>query len=390
VNQSLFIAVVGPAVSISLAAIFFLATRFCRNRGYLLKFGIAYLCSSAGFVLQSFDLGVDPPLARLVSSLFFICGLALLVSGAFDRRGIKVPWLAIAAVAATGAGFLVWFTVVVDWFAMRAFSLNLSLAGICFVSAVRFARAPGNEAVDRMLIGFALYSGCEFVARPIAFTMVSHGFDGTPSPYWLTTSLSASVSSVLVAFALLAAVASDVLRDLKRESRTDALSQLLNRRGFGERAAEVAQRCHADATPVAVVLADLDRFKAINDLHGHAAGDEIIAGFGRLVGQLTPADAVAGRIGGEEFALVIPGVDLAAARALSERLREALATSSLGTPGVGMVTSSFGVAKLIPGEALDAALGRADQALRSAKREGRNCVRTVHVRSEPASPPLAA
>ncbi|TGR97062.1 GGDEF domain-containing protein, partial [Mesorhizobium sp. M2E.F.Ca.ET.209.01.1.1] len=114
--------------------------------------------------------------------------------------------------------------------------------------------------------------------------VIAHGpfasYDGFyGSSYWTTALLSHALLSLLIALCLFTAAALDVMKALKTETHTDPLSGLLNRRGFGERAAMLLQRCAVAKFPVALVLADLDHFNALNDVHGHAAGDWVIADF---------------------------------------------------------------------------------------------------------------
>jgi diguanylate cyclase (GGDEF)-like protein len=113
--------------------------------------------------------------------------------------------------------------------------------------------------------------------------------------------------------------------DLARLSRADHLTGCLNRRGFEERLESELRRAAYDGSPVGLVQLDLDDFKAVNDEHGHAAGDELLCWVVRAAGGvLRPADAL-GRLGGDEFAAVLPGADQTEAEHVAERLRAALA-----------------------------------------------------------------
>lgn len=131
--------------------------------------------------------------------------------------------------------------------------------------------------------------------------------------------------------------------------------------------------------PLSVVMCDLDRFKQINDTHGHGAGDFVLQTFGaRLRAVLREAD-LAGRIGGEEFLIILPETDLGGAGSFAERLRKAVAGVPVPLPGVGLeVTCSLGIAERLPGD-MDAGqmLARADAGLYRAKVEGRNRVGTA-------------
>jgi diguanylate cyclase (GGDEF)-like protein len=125
-------------------------------------------------------------------------------------------------------------------------------------------------------------------------------------------------------------------RELARVSRTDPLTGVLNRRGFDERFTAELRAAERTGLPVALMLVDLDEFKLINDRHGHAAGDDLLRWAARtMTATLRAGDAV-GRIGGDEFAALVPGVEGAAAGALARRLRAALAERSPASIGVAL------------------------------------------------------
>ncbi|WP_075215745.1 GGDEF domain-containing response regulator [Mongoliimonas terrestris] len=151
----------------------------------------------------------------------------------------------------------------------------------------------------------------------------------------------------------------------------DPLSNILNRRAFFERAEEAATSLPPDGA-LSMILFDIDHFKRINDVYGHAVGDEVIRRLGAL---RTPPDALYGRINGEEFALVLPDVPFDGAVSVAEYLRDQVAALEIDAGAeVLTVTASFGVAELNPGETIADAQRRADAALYHAKNSGRNRV----------------
>jgi diguanylate cyclase (GGDEF)-like protein/PAS domain S-box-containing protein len=169
-------------------------------------------------------------------------------------------------------------------------------------------------------------------------------------------------------------------RQLEQLALTDALTGLATRRHFlaeAEREVRRARRGHA----LSLLLLDVDHFKDINDRRGHAAGDRVLVELGRTLRAVMREVDVAGRLGGEEFAVLLPDTDEPEAFAAAERLREALA-------GTKDFTVSIGVATLEPGDDDPAELiGRADTAMYEAKRAGRNCTR---VAKEAVRSPLPA
>ncbi|MFC4166634.1 GGDEF domain-containing protein [Teichococcus aestuarii] len=162
--------------------------------------------------------------------------------------------------------------------------------------------------------------------------------------------------------------------ELRREAETDSLTGLANRRSFFHRAEAMLRRDRAVGQPFCLLALDLDYFKAINDSAGHAAGDAVLrAAAERLVAQLRAQD-LPGRIGGEEFAVALPGTDLAEGARVAERLRAVLSTVPL-PPAVGRarLSASLGIASAGPQDQnLEDLLRRADAALYAAKRGGRD------------------
>jgi diguanylate cyclase (GGDEF)-like protein/PAS domain S-box-containing protein len=161
---------------------------------------------------------------------------------------------------------------------------------------------------------------------------------------------------------------------LQAQARTDALTGLPNRREFNERLQRALQRARRSGLAVAVFALDLDHFKAINDTHGHAVGDEALRAFARRIrGPLRQSDHLA-RLGGEEFIVLLPGAPVSNALEIAERLRASVAEAPLVDVPRVAVTVSIGVAAFRPGDRGTDLLARADTAAYAAKRSGRDRV----------------
>jgi diguanylate cyclase (GGDEF)-like protein len=165
--------------------------------------------------------------------------------------------------------------------------------------------------------------------------------------------------------------------ELRLLATTDSLTGALSRRAFrqeGQRAIDLALRHRYD---LSCLLIDLDHFKAINDASGHAAGDSVLRATIETCMRILRKSDLIGRVGGEEFAVILPHAGLAEAHSVAEKLREAIEKQAIGGPtALASVTASFGVTAM--GRAacdVDALLGNADHALYEAKAAGRNrCV----------------
>ncbi len=167
--------------------------------------------------------------------------------------------------------------------------------------------------------------------------------------------------------------------ELNRAATVDPLTGVYNRRAFTERGLTELARAARYGRETSLVMIDADRFKAINDTHGHGIGDDVlIALTGALGSALRPSDLL-GRLGGEEFAVILPETGLEGAKFAAERLRQAVAALRVPTPsGEITFTVSLGVTDFAPGETgLKPALDRADGALYVAKDSGRNRVATA-------------
>lgn len=167
-------------------------------------------------------------------------------------------------------------------------------------------------------------------------------------------------------------------RQVREQAMKDPLTGLGNRRYFDERGNGALALARRRARPLAALMVDIDHFKRINDEHGHAAGDEVLSALGKALGALLRSADFCSRLGGEEFAVVLPDEDRAGGAATAERLRqglERLQVSSATTRGPINFTVSIGVA-VYPedGDALESLLQCADRRLYRAKEGGRNRV----------------
>lgn len=214
-------------------------------------------------------------------------------------------------------------------------------------------------------------------------TMVLLTGEHIPWPFWVFSVLcpaciSAPISAVLVRQSEANRRLNEQLlltqAELRAQLDSDHLTGVLNRSAFYR----CAEAYDGDA-PACVLLADIDHFKAVNDAYGHAAGDHALRMVARTFEAALGPNDLLGRVGGEEFAILLVGMPLPLAIAIAERARGAIAGLSLTTADGTPITLSIsiGVAPFASGMSLDAALAQADIAMYGAKRSGRNRVQVA-------------
>lgn len=276
----------------------------------------------------------------------------------------------------------------------RQSPLRMTLNQLPLALALAFAvwRAWGSSRMrsplDRL---FALSLGlfaANIMLRPAL--LVAFGTMGEdPASYHLTayaaaTQFSMAITSMTCATLGLMVIVGDTVRELSERSVCDPLTGLLNRRGLAERDASRPRGSHGRTA--AVVVADIDHFKRVNDRFGHAAGDAVLVEFAGLLDVAAGQRDTVARLGGEEFVVVLADASPEMGKLYAEGVRTALANLALAAVDGERLTASFGVAALPPAMGLDDAIEAADVALYAAKRTGRNRVETAAVRCAAREP----
>ena len=301
-------------------------------------------------LLLPVDAGSDTQAVALICATAVLCGVAMIVfarhlppgdfwlSSALAAGCLMTTMVIIAddQVASLYAVVYVWVGFDAFFFlARRTAFLHLIAAAVQYAVALSLTAAPGQAEAGRWLM------------------------------------LMGTVAVIGTLADLLRERSERLITRLGDAARTDALTGLLNRRGFEERIADELARAHRNGRPVSLLVGDLDHFKSINDRFGHHLGDDVLREFGDLVTSTKRVVDGAARIGGEEFALLLPETDEHGAFLFAERLRRSV-RETIAVPG-DRVSVSFGVATFPRhGEHPDDLLRSADQAMYLAKGLGRD------------------
>ncbi|KRA00179.1 diguanylate cyclase [Mesorhizobium sp. Root157] len=255
-------------------------------------------------------------------------------------------------------------------------------------------KRPG--ALDRLLMVVLALSVLQFASKPFLAHALG-GWGANPqsylqSSYAMVSQTMGTIFTLAIALLMLGILVRDALAEATFKSEADALSRLLNRGGFQAHAGLALRTARKQGIPVSLVLADLDHFKTINDSFGHASGDRVIEAFAGFLRGTVTHHHIVGRIGGEEFAILLPGTNLTSARLFAEGIRSAFSALPIeGLPKTHRCTASFGAAELQLEEGLADLMRRADEALYGAKKAGRDQVRVsggpLSLVQPPAEPP---
>ena len=283
---------------------------------------------------------------------------ALILSVLIIRFSLHLPRAALAALGPLGAALI--------GVAVSTTEGYTDAAVLYMWPAVWMAFFFGTRGTAAIVAWIGVVHGAALFALPASMSNIDRWID-----------VVAAVAVVAAVVRTLAARNDRLVARLEGEARIDPLTGLLNRRGLEERLDAEVSRAARDHVPLGAVTFDLDHFKRVNDDHGHEIGDRVLTWFGALLSEQARGVDVAARVGGEEFVVLLPGADAAAARTFAERVR--LAVCERGREGGRMgvtaslrLTVSAGVAadsEPVDGQEL---LAAADQALYAAKRAGRN------------------
>lgn len=375
-----FILAINLFIAALFALAFFLVAATHRTDGTARWFALAYCCGllyiGAEFILP---VQVNPQLTYTAGFAAFLGAMICVTVGIASRYRLPAPWLLLALIAVP--------SVAVNWLAfdlgrdslVRMFAYQAPYALLQAAAAELVWRSRRRQSMDVGLLALFCLSVAQFLSKPLVAQWTGGVGDFAQNyiatTYALYSQSLGAILQVAVGLLILLMLVRDMLVEITARSETDPLSSPLNRRGFEERAVAALASSSQTGVPITLVASDLDSFKSINDGFGHETGDQVIVAFADLLAAGSPGEAIVSRMGGEEFAVLLPGTNLAAARLYAEALRAALAGMSIAAlPAHMRVTASFGVAEHDGSESLSDLRRRADAALYVSKRGGRDRV----------------
>ena len=363
------------------AAILLCSIGLCATRvvGFnTLRWGYALGSLGTGYAIMLVQASELSPYKQAVEDAFILGGVILACRALLSRRRTQTSCYIDVAVLLASTAMVIVSVALFSSAKLETFFVQACCALVIWRTTLSFARQVATTS-DKVLTAAFL-----FIALVLTGQCVLYISAPTPplamgewrvSVWGTLVQYTGLLGSIVLTFAVFIATSYDAIEKYRHQAHTDALTGLLNRQGLDSLLASDSSHPFSNAaTPTGVIMADIDNFKHINDVFGHAFGDMVLARFGALLRPDADGRIFAARLGGEEFLLLLPGADLESATAIAEEIRANFVAQRWAPHAPNSrFTASMGVTLAQADEPFASALKRADDLLYAAKRRGRNC-----------------
>ncbi|MDI1297540.1 MAG: GGDEF domain-containing protein [bacterium] len=348
---------------------------FGRQR-HVLSWTLSYTAAMVQWIANAGGLMLQNGLLMALAAACIVVSGTLVLVGVLERSGRPVPWRLLGSVGGLVAVGGVYAGLIQDR-PLQGMVVPgyVGLTMLCSATALwpRRRRFSAPEmALFVMFMLFALFQTALFVS---AATNLGEASGAGLAAYRAIMGLCLPSIYVATGVAAVLVVAGDLAHQLRQQMRHDSLTNVLNRRGLDEAAARAIAHARRHGRSLALVVCDLDGFKALNDGYGHIAGDAALRGFAGLLSSAVRRGDIVGRMGGDEFGLLLLDTDATAAADVMDRVRTEIGCLRLAEAPQAILRASFGVADLGAGdEWMEDLVARADDALYAAKKDGKDRV----------------
>lgn len=361
-----------PAIMLLLAVTFIILAQRRPSYRYPKLLALAFLLGGVAFAANDFLRAYDGPSLRLAVNGLFTAAVWMACLSAYIRTSVPFPTTLFVALLVGGACAFYWYLAIDPSTIARIYVVNATYAVMALVTTVSLVLSKPRTLVDWLFVGFAALLVLLALGRPLALLLdgldTNSGGALGDSVYWASVQALTPVLALSLALAFTSAFCVQAFNELRHQADIDHLTGLLNRRGFELPATEFLSK----GSPAAVMVADIDNFKTINDTFGHAIGDRVIRAVGQVLARSSSA-ALTARSGGEEFTLFFNTGNRQNLLAAAGEVRTQLSRLRIdGLPADFPVTISMGIHVREHGEGLPEITARADEALYIAKGGGKD------------------
>jgi diguanylate cyclase (GGDEF)-like protein len=371
-------------LAVAFAGVFFGMKKTYPNLRGINTIAISFLLGVPGtFLLVSHS--IPEFVSVILSNCFVVASFAFLYRGMLRFLGSRRSFVVPAAISVVAIVVLFYFTQIQDQLVPRIVAVAITVGLVRGMIAIELFRKSPTFPSPKIMRLFAA-SMAFFTALSVNFGIIAILRGGSANPLQSAAISTATlviglVSICVTGLFMLVLASSDLIARSKDESQKDSLSGAFNRRGIEMKLAAELQRIHLGNHRLSVALIDVDYFKAINDIQGHAAGDAALRVVSEAISNHLRDRDYLGRYGGDEFLLILPQTPCSTALAITERLSQAVRNLSISS-GAKPLTLSIGITEAFPSDDTVSILARADKALYKAKSDGRNCRRVVNLETE--------
>ena len=372
-------AILTPGLALTFALGFVCVWRVNPRLIHIVKLAIAYVLVAICFFVPWLFQGETPIVGLLISGLAGMLAPIPFAQGLMIRLKAKPPTKILLAIAAVGAVIHCFtalaFTNIIPTFYNTTIIACIQLAVIANQLRAFKNRSQGDMFVPGVVAGTIFLLSTHLVAIGVFGIPQTTIHDYLDSNYWASINIIIIFLITAIAINLTILTMIDVTSALSKKASIDNLSGLYRRGEFIQKANRALAKAKENGSEVSLIVCDIDHFKKINDSFGHAAGDKVIAGVGRLLKKIIPENAHAGRIGGEEFAILLRNSNEITARLFAEQVRTTFENTNFGEElGNRQFTLSAGIASGRHHSLYREMFAEADLALYAAKDQGRNAV----------------
>lgn len=371
-----------PAISLTFVVCFLTIYFYDKSKKAPLILAIGYACGAASLILDYFRLNFDPAFAAIVTNTLYTATLFLTTLSIAVHNRTKAPMLLMSAIAAIQALFLLYFIYVVPDITIRTIIANTSAASL-LACALLIIPIEDRKFIDRLIFWVVAATSIQFYLRAIfvAYMGYYQGLILTDANYSqsiivISLHFSIAIFSLILAVTSCIAFGMDAISDVQKIADTDPVSGLSNKRSFELLVKEKIETAKKKKLPLSLIIADLDKFKVINDTYGSSVGDEILYEFGKLLNETKRDGDIVGRLREDKFCILLHTSDLNLGKLFAESIRQSFASKAFTAMNKNFsLTASFGVAELEQKDTYGVFLVKAENQLYNAKQSGRNQVR---------------
>jgi diguanylate cyclase (GGDEF)-like protein len=365
-----------PIVCFAFAAAFFTMYLYSRKKPSIGLFALSYFIGGLSFVYGVFRGNFDEIITSLTINGLYLLTLCILTAAISLHFSKKIPYLTLTLITTITLGAMSWFLLIDYSMSLRTAVMNFG-AGLLLLPALAVIPRKNCPPIYKAIFWVLVVSFAQFYVRTSLtlyfateqLTMETYG----DSIYLVAFHFSMTLASVGLALTLCIAIGMEEIIQMRRLSETDALSGLVNRRGFEQEVTGQIEMALARKVPLSLIVCDIDHFKRINDTFGHDVGDQIIRGFAKIIESSCRRTDLVARIGGEEFCIMLPVATKEMALLVANSARETFHNNKFRSlPKGEFCSASFGVAQIEVGDTYETLFKRADSALYKAKQTGRN------------------